>query len=153
MRPARQIFKLLTSSRQAKGLLKRVAQNKQLTSVLQANLPSPLAEFCQAGELSNNRLTIITASPVWAAKLRYLLPSLLRQLQNHKSFSQVTDINIKISNTMTHKDSQPKPRKMATMSQQSASVIQQTAETIEDKALRESLLRLSRHGKKPGNPE
>jgi len=54
---------------------------------------------------------------------------------------------------MTHKDSQPKPRKMATMSQQSASVIQQTAETIEDKALRESLLRLSRHGKKPGNPE
>lgn len=153
MRSAKQIFNLLTSSKQAKGLLQRVAQNKQLTSMLQANLPSPLASFCQAGELSNNRLTIITTSPVWAAKLRYLLPNLLKQLKTHQAFSQVAEITIKISNNTNQNGGQPRQRKRASMSPQSANVIQQTAESINDKALRESLLRLSLHGKKPEKSE
>lgn len=153
MRPAKQIFKLLTSSKQAKGLLQRVAHNKQLTSILQANLPLPLASYCQSGELSNNRLTIITTSPVWAAKLRYLLPGLLKQLQTHKTFSQVTEINVKISTHTTSTEDKPKPRRVVSMSPHSAEVLQQTANAIEDKALRESLLRLSLHGKKTKKTE
>ena len=149
MRSAKQIYKLLTSSKQAKGLLQRVAHNKQLTSMLQANLPSQLANYCQAGELTHNRLTIITTSPVWAAKLRYLLPTLLKQLQNNKAFLHVTDINIKISNISTHKAPQPRASKRASMSSDSANIIVQTAHSVTDCALRESLLRLSRHGKKP----
>ena len=153
MRPAKQIYKLLTSSKQAKGLLQRVAHNKQITSIMQASLPQPLANFCQAGELIDHRLTIITTSPVWAAKLRYLLPSLLIQLQNQKIFSQVTEINIKISNISIHSEAKPRPRRIVSMSPDSANVIQQTANSVNDKALRESLLRLSLHGKKPENSE
>ncbi|MDH5183766.1 MAG: DUF721 domain-containing protein [Gammaproteobacteria bacterium] len=153
MRPAKQIYKLLTSSKQAKGLLQRVAHNKQLTSIMQASLPSPLASFCQTGTLTDNRLTIITSSPVWAAKLRYLLPALLKQLQTHKPFSQVTEINIKISNITFYSEVQPKQHRKASMSPHSADIIQQTANSVNDKALRESLLRLSLHGKKPEKPE
>lgn len=148
MRPAKQIYKLLTSSKQAKGLLQRVAHNKQLSSIMQACLPQPLANYCQAGELSDHRLTIITTSPVWAAKLRYLLPSLLMQLNKQKIFSQVTEINIKISNISIQTEARKKPRRIVVMSPDSADVIEQTANTVNDKALRESLLRLSLHGKK-----
>lgn len=153
MHKAKQIYKLLTSSKQAKGLLQRAAHNKQLTLILQANLPSPLAGFCQTGELVNDRLTIITTSAVWVAKLRFLLPSLLKQLQAHTSFAQVTEIKIKISNNLIHKEGKSRPRRVVSMSPHSADVIQQTANSINDKDLRESLLRLSRHGNKAEEPE
>jgi hypothetical protein len=146
MRSALQVHKLLKASKRSSHLLRRAERSGQLTHDLRSLLPSPLASYCQVGDLTGHTLTIIATSPVWAAKLRYLQPTLLKAFRSISSLSQATDINIKIS-----KLSQPLPNptrsRKVHMSSQSAEHIRQMADTIEDPALRESLLRLSRHAK------
>ena len=144
MRSAQQVHKLLKSSRRTSRLLQRVERGRQLTHELQAVLPSPLASYCQAGDLFEHKLTIITTSPVWAAKLRYLLPTLLQAFRSIPSLEQVTDIDIKISN-LPQQTRTTAPTRKAHLSRQSAELIRQTAETIDDPDLRASLLKLSRH--------
>jgi hypothetical protein len=146
MRSAQQVHKLLKASRRTSRLLQRVERGRQLTHDIQTLLPSPLASYCQAGDLVEHKLTIITTSPVWAAKLRYLQPTLLQAFRSIPTLAQVTEINIKISNQPQHRQTPARGRK-AHMSPQSAELIRQTADSIEDPALRESLLKLSRHAK------
>lgn len=146
MRSAKQVHKLLKSSRQSSRLLKRVEHGRQLTQDLRPLLPSSLADYCQVGDLNGQTLTIVTTSPVWAAKLRYLQAALLKAFPTLSNLSQVTEIRIKISNLPVDRQNPAAGRK-AHMSPQSAEAIRQAAEGIEDPALRESLLKLSRHGK------
>jgi hypothetical protein len=146
MRSAKQVHKLLKASKRSSHLLRRAERSVQLTHDLRSLLPSPLASYCQVSDLTGHILTVVATSPVWAAKLRYLQPALLKAFGSIPSLSQATEVNIKIS-----KLSQPSPNparsRKVHMSPRSAEHIRQVAEAIEDPALRESLLRLSRHSK------
>jgi len=146
MRSAQQVHKLLKASRRSSRLLQRVEHGRQLTHDLHSLLPSPLADYCQASDLTERTLTIVTSSPVWAAKLRFLQPTLLKAFSAKPRLSQVTDIKIKISKLAVNRQD-PAPGRKVHMSPQSAEAIRQAAEAIEDPALRESLLKLSRHAK------
>lgn len=130
--------------------MQRVEHGRQLTHDLRALLPSPLADYCQAGDLTERTLTIVTSSPVWAAKLRFLQPALLKAFGSKPRLSQVTDIKIKISKLAVNRQD-PAPGRKVHMSPQSAELIRQAAEAMEDPALKESLLKLSRHAKTGDN--
>jgi len=146
MRSAQQVHKFLKASPRTSRLLKRAEHGRQLTHDLRSLLPSPLASYCQAADLTEHTLTIIASSPVWAAKLRYLQPALLKAFSSAPRLSQVPDIKIKIS-SMGQNRRDPAPGRKIHMSPQSAEAIRQAAAGIEDPALRETLLKLSRHAK------
>lgn len=150
MRLAQQVHKLLKASQRSSPLLRRAERGQQLTRDLRTLLPSPLANYCQVANLNGTTLTIVASSPVWAAKLRYLLPNLQKAFGSLSSLAQVTDIQIKISK-LSQRQADPARGRQVRMSPESAEHIRQIAEDIEDPALRESLLRLSRHGKADPN--
>ncbi|MBD3670525.1 MAG: DUF721 domain-containing protein [Gammaproteobacteria bacterium] len=126
-------------------MLRQVDRSRRLTHEVQNLLPSPLADYCQVVDLHEHQLTLVVASPVWAAKLRYLVPSLLKSFSSHQQLRHITEINIKISKLQNY-HRPPAVHRKVHMSPQSAELIRQTAESIDDPGLRQSLLKLSRRG-------
>ncbi|MBD3609325.1 MAG: DUF721 domain-containing protein [Gammaproteobacteria bacterium] len=150
MTSAKQINTLLSKLKQTSHMFKQIEHEKRLTQNLRALLPSPLAENCQAGGIKNDTLIIFTTSAVWASKLRYLIPTLLADFSEHPKFQQVTEINIKINQSTKQPETKGANKNRLTLSMESAELIRQTAESIHDPELRESLLKLSQKGmKKP----
>ena len=74
-----QINKLLGGSPHAR-LLSRARALLQLESRLHALLPAPLTEHCRILSIRDTTLVLAADSPVWAARLRFHTPLLLKQL-------------------------------------------------------------------------
>ncbi len=85
-------------------------------------------------------LIIAAASAAWASKLRFYTPTLKRSLSAEPQFSQLGKIAIKVAsaNISTKKD-----KKMPTYSNNSADIIQSSAQFIENDELKKALMRLA----------
>ncbi|MDX2503853.1 MAG: DciA family protein [Gammaproteobacteria bacterium] len=87
-------------------------------------------------------LIVAVCSPAWASKLRFYTPTLKRSLTAEAQFSQLQSIKVKVAfaniNTKIKK-------KNPVYSQNSAKIIENNAQHISDKELKEALMRLSRH--------
>ncbi|MCU7798599.1 MAG: DUF721 domain-containing protein [gamma proteobacterium symbiont of Lucinoma myriamae] len=92
-------------------------------------------------------LIIATISPAWASKLRFYTPTLKRSLCAEPKFNQLKKIVIRVasSNTTVKKD-----QKNPIYSQNSATIIQNSAEHIENEELKEALMRLAHNVEKGG---
>ena len=90
-------------------------------------------------------LIIAAVSPAWASKLRFYTPTLKRSLCAEPQFSLLNKIVIRVtsSNTSVKKD-----QKDPVYSQNSAAIIQNSAEHIENNDLKEALIRLAHNVKK-----
>jgi hypothetical protein len=91
---------------------------------------------------SKKALTIAAISSAWANKLRFYTPALKRSLITDPQFSHLEKIIIKVAfSNITTKNRKSTPN----YSKNSANIIKASAEHIENKALKESMLRLSSH--------
>jgi hypothetical protein len=91
---------------------------------------------------SNQELVLIVDSPVWAARLRTQHKAISSRLQKELNFP-VNSFKIKFQQPVQHKAKPKKP--LPELSSDSAKLIRQTANSIEDEELKKSLLRLSKH--------
>lgn len=64
-----------------RAILGAVERQRLLLAVVQARLPPPLDQHCRYADLEDGRLTLVTDSPVWGARLRFLAPELLTGLR------------------------------------------------------------------------
>jgi hypothetical protein len=138
------ITKLLRAQGTLTRLNRQLAQHQRLTEQLRNLLPPPLNEQLLAAVLNGGRLTLLVPSPVWASRLRYLAPQLLRQLRQQGLLVEQLHPRIVPQQGQLRSSGH---RKSPVLSQQSARLLHQTAETMEAGPLREALLRLSRHQK------
>ena len=90
----------------------------------------------------NEELVVIVDSPVWAARLRTQHKA-INDLLNKELDFPVSSFKIKFEQPVLHK-AKPKKSKPS-LSNDSANLIRQTANSIEDEELKESLLRLSKN--------
>lgn len=134
---------LLASSEQLGGMLSHVRLLRRLTAVLRDNLPAPLAEHCVAANIDGTTLVVAASSSVWAAKLRYHLPTLLTQLQLCDVLPTIDNIRIRIQPLQLERDISPVIR--PPLSANTVALITQVADHTIDSALREALHRLARH--------
>lgn len=90
-------------------------------------------------------LIVAAISPAWASKLRFYTPTLRRSLTAEPQFNQLKKIVVRVatSNTSVKKDQQN-----PVYSQNSAAIIQNSAEHIENEELKEALLRLAHNVEK-----
>lgn len=91
---------------------------------------------------SSQELVLIVDSPVWAARLRTQHKTISSRLIKELNFP-VSSFKIKFQQPVQQK-TKPKKNK-PNLSNTSANLIRQTANSIEDEALKESLLRLSKN--------
>jgi hypothetical protein len=139
------LSKLVASQTSLNRLVKQLSAQQALTQKIRQLLPAPLDAQLKTVVLQQGRLALFVSSPVWANRLRYLLPKLQMQLKNKGIHSTELHTNI-IPDVSTKPTKTLKPNR-PTLSQAAGSQIQETAKTISDPSLRAALERLGRHAK------
>lgn len=140
----RTIQQVISSHSALADLGKRLSSQRALTGQVRSLLPSPLDEQLQAVVVQNRILSLFVSSPVWASRLRYLAPDLLRQLKQQGLI--IDQLRTRIVPERGRKRA-PQYRDRLQLSAECAEALCQTAAQISDKPLREAMLRLSRHGR------
>ncbi|WP_069471296.1 DUF721 domain-containing protein [Candidatus Marithrix sp. Canyon 246] len=69
---------------------------KKLNHQLQEDLPKPLNQHCQVANFRDKILVIYTESSLWATRLRYIAPALIKQWQQDNLMSIIEQLEIKV---------------------------------------------------------
>lgn len=115
---------------------------ERLNQLWQTHLDSVIAQHCRVANLRENILVIEVDSSVWVTRLRYLIPTLLKQLRGYRELHRLEAIEWYI-NPMLMADRTPSARAPAVFSAGSTELLAQTADTIENKALKAALRSLA----------
>lgn len=134
--PAANIERLLQHGQYLEYLSKRVL------TFLPAEFAGKITVLGLSGKDNHQILVIAAISPAWASKLRFHTPILKRCLMAEPRFSRLQKIVIKVAfSNINTKFKENKPN----YSQNSAKVIENSAQHITDEGLKGALMRLSRH--------
>ena len=110
------------------------------------SISEPLKNKCMPISYENNTLSVQVHSQGWAQKLRFEQKSVLARLRDHPELKNLQSIKIRVQ-----PDSTPLPRKNtaktknphATISQNTADLLIQVADSIHDEKLADSLRRIA----------
>jgi len=141
----RTIKQVITSHTALTTLGRQLSGQRALADQVRALLPSPLKEQIRAAVLETRTLSLFVDSPVWASRLRYLAPELIRQLKRQGLI--INQVRTRIVPESRRKGGSHERRHLL-LSEQSAELLRKTAATLTDDSLREAMLRLSSHGRK-----
>lgn len=141
-------FRQLVSSPQSGGverLIQRSGQLLRLDTLVRDLLGSGFAEHCRVANIKGNSLLLHVDSTVWATRIRYQLPELLRNLQQTDQLRQITEIDLRVQ-PRDVSEAVKKPIRKAAMSRDAALCVKECASSIEDEQLRGALQRLASRG-------
>lgn len=111
------------------------------------NLPSPINLHVQLAHVHGSKLHVIADTPAWATKLRFMsghiIPTLRRNIQY---FQYVKEMSIS-TRPINAKDKKTKRLHSRCISSSAKSCLENMAEGLDNKDLKESLLRLAKQHK------
>ena len=126
-------------------LYKKALVLARLQGHLRSALGPPLGLHVSVANLVGETLTLYSDSPAWAARLRFRIPDMYRIAENY-GFGNLKSIRIKVIRI----DSALSPQKAKpVLSEKSAALLLNSAESIRDERLRHSLVRLGLHSPRP----
>jgi hypothetical protein len=139
------INKIIKSGAQSR-LLARARLLADLDAQLQTLLVPPLQQHCRVLALREPVLVLAVDSPVWAVRLRFHAPQLVKRLSLPQSM-RLRSIRVRVRPPQGDGAAIPlKP--VRRRGHRGTAAIKQAAETVSDPALKTSLLRLARHQEK-----
>ena len=133
---------------------KIIAQAKMLdqyTRILHKILPIECRNHVQIANIRQQNLMLITDSPVWTTRLRQLCPQILLFLQENKTENEQIIHHIQISTRYQNnsagepRTSVKKDRLKPSITEKTANLLSQSANSIGDQRLKEALLRVARN--------
>ncbi len=77
-------------------ILKHSQSIQKIDEIFRASLPCPLEQHCYVANLRDKILIIHTDSPLWATRLRYLTPEILRNWHNNPTMPIIERLKIRI---------------------------------------------------------
>jgi hypothetical protein len=113
-----------------------------LQNQLKALLPAPLDSHVAVASCRNGILTVHADSAAWAARLRFEVPAMLEKINETARDAHVQTIRVKVRPPESIRE--PDHQKLS-LSEDSARLLRDVAESISDPELRDSLLRIARH--------
>lgn len=133
---------------QHRPTLRRLEQEldaqRTLLARVRAHLPHDLSQHCVAAQTRGDVLVLHATSSVWATRLRYLAPEIVRRLQ--RDGMALREVRVRLLIDGSRRRSSPR---LARHSDSGAEIIHDTAMGTKQPELRAALLRLSRALKKP----
>lgn len=142
MHPSKPVYRIL---RGQAGLLDSLVGRAERLARIDAQfrelLGAPASDHCGVANLYRDTLVVFAETPAWAARLRYLGPSLLRQLlAANPTLKTLTRISVKVSPRAEPVQVSHPPRQLTP---EAADLIASAATATEDPALRDALVRLA----------
>jgi hypothetical protein len=135
-----------------------LAQAKKLayfTQLLHRILPVECRDHVAVANVRNQNLMLITDSPVWTTRLRQLSPQILEFIRKNaaEKFSnkeQIHHVQINTRYQATNTDQQQAKKRNKPgfqISEKTASMLTQSADSIQHQQLKAALLRMARHSR------
>ncbi|HHH43680.1 MAG TPA: DUF721 domain-containing protein [Gammaproteobacteria bacterium] len=124
----------------AQPLIERTRRLQQLEQAVQQLLPENLSAHCTVLNLKSEILVLTAPSPAWAARLRFVIPDLIKQLQCQLGLT-VRTVQVKIAPERV--ENQPVTSHRPRLSLASGTLLAQTAHSVKHPALQEALYRLA----------
>jgi len=121
-------------------VLERARQLQRLEQTVLQLLPKNLSAHCKVQNLKSEILILTTSSPAWAARLRFAVPDLIKQLECQLALT-LGAIQIKIEPGAS--DFLQVKQRQAKLSLASGCLLAQTAHSVNHPALQEALYRLA----------
>lgn len=130
------------------ALWHKLKKVEQLHAVVSKHLDNNLQAYCKVTSFINGKLTIVAANSSITSQLHFQSPELLRKLKQEASLQGIQTIQCKVQvQTNRSRRALTKPRTVKPLSAESASIIADIAETIEDSKLRAAMQRLAKNVK------
>jgi hypothetical protein len=140
MRP---LHRFLGSSEAASALLAQLARKERLAERVRARLPADLAGQCRQVSLDDACLILVTTSPVWSTRLRFLLPQIIADLNADGLSVHRGDIRVA---PLALAEVKTSGRVLPALSPRASECLRQAAEAVSDPALAAGLRRLASRG-------
>jgi hypothetical protein len=135
----------------------------QYTQLLQQVLPVECRKHVEVANIRNQNLMLITDSPVWTTRLRQLNPVILEFIRKNSANIDISDNKTQIihhiqistrynANKTNHAGahrqhiSSQKQKQRPHISEKSAELLSQSANSIDHQPLKTALLRIASHG-------
>jgi len=126
------------------ALLPGIERNAELVRVVRRMLPKPLADQCLHASLEDDILVLFTASPVWATRLRFFTPNLLRSLPEPWGRAAGCRVRIQpISEPPNATGVKPRPSRLTAST---VAHLLDAAESVKDEDIAAALRRLAKAG-------
>jgi len=129
----------------ASRVVTHARQLARLQNAVQRALPEPLNKHCQVINIHQQCLILSADSPVWAARLRYLIPELSTRL-NQKDSPNLQKILIKTRPATGQ--ARTTSRASLSVSRQTGQLLNQLSADIRHPGLSSALAKLAAHSKK-----
>lgn len=139
----------------APNILIQAEKLARLTKLVHSVLPAECHSHVSVGGIRDRNLMLITDSPVWTTRLRQLSPQILQYIRDSDSEKQASQVihhvqistryrNLEAEQRQTQaKLNRPKPM----LSEKSALMLSQSADSINHTKLKNALLKLASHSK------
>jgi len=121
--------------------LKRV---EQLNQVVNKYLDKHLQPYCKATSFVGGKLTLVAANSSIASQLHFQSAELLRLLKQEELLRGINTVNCKVQ-TSRVRPARVRTNTLKPISKNSAKIIMDIAESIEDPKLREAMKKLARN--------
>jgi hypothetical protein len=127
---------------------KKLNRFKQLLNDI---LPVECHDHVAVANVRNQNLMLITDSPVWTTRLRQLSPQILEFIRDNTADSgneQIHHVQISTRYQMSDTAQQPAEKKnkpMLQISKKTAALLSQSADSIQHRQLKASLLKIASH--------
>lgn len=135
-----QIKKLLLGSQYSR-LVSQARTLMALETRLQELLPAPLKTHCRLLTIRADTVVLAADSPVWAARLRFHAPQLVKQLNCIQTVKLHT-VQIRVRPPERNVPTQRR-KSMPLRNRNSTTALQQVAQSVSDPGLKSALLRLA----------
>jgi hypothetical protein len=113
----------------------------KLEAMVRELLPPPLHEHCRVLSVREQTLVLAVDSPVWAARLRFHSPTLVKQLE------RISTVKLRTVQVCVRAQETPwvatAGKEKTTLSEGSSVALTQTASGVRDPELKQALLRLA----------
>lgn len=144
MKSSTPLYKLLRAKKgDVAELVTHARQLGHLSDIVQAILEPSLANHCQLAHFDGSRMVLVADTPAWASRLRFSINTLLAQLKQYSNkFHALSEIEVQVKPQLP---SIPEPAtRERVLTAEAARCLNESAEVIEDTALKQALLRLSK---------
>ena len=133
------VASVLEDGAQLGHLNRMLKKQRALLGQVREILPAPLNGHCLHARIDADRLILHTDSPAWSTGLRFHAPHLLREMKSLAPNLKKVDIRIIIE-----QDLRPAKPPRSSLPGETASLIRELAEGLEDTDLRAAFKRLGR---------
>lgn len=130
-------------------VISKVKRLSEIQSLIAKYIDPTLMKYCQVANMLDQRLTLIVANGTIATQIRFLSNELLKKFKQDPQLHTIQHIDCKVRPTQsaTARMELQKPKFAPLLSNDSAAIVNEIAESITDPKLRQIMQRIAKRNK------